>query len=200
MLDTFFRKYAWIANAVLLVAAAWLCARTVNTVVAASIRPRPQVDLSALPAGPPGPAVQQPLTVERLYPLFNVQPPKAEEAVAAKAAPKVPQNCFDRRAAPVRSSIRAQLVAAVLSGRPEGSIGTLTRSATRETRIYGVGERFQAATLLGVDRVRDPRDATGAGFRVVAVQPFDLFPQTAHVETVADLRCNPVITQQTINA
>ena len=32
-----------------------------------------------------------------------------------------------------------------------------------------VGDHFQAATLLGVDRIRDPRDATGAGFRVVAV-------------------------------
>jgi len=169
MLDTFFRKYAWLANAALLVAAAWLCARTVNTVVAAAIRPRPQVDLSALPTGAVPAAVQQPLSAERLYPLFNIQPPKPEEAPAAKAAPTVPQNCFDPRAAPVRTGLRAQLVAAVLAERPEWSIATLSDLATRDTRIYGVGDHFQAATVLGVSRIRDPRDATGAGFRVVAV-------------------------------
>ena len=37
MLDLFFRKYAWTANLALLFAAAWLLARTVNTLVGAAI-------------------------------------------------------------------------------------------------------------------------------------------------------------------
>ena len=53
MLDLFFRKYAWTANLALLFAAAWLLARTVNTLVGAAIRPRPQADSGALAAPPP---------------------------------------------------------------------------------------------------------------------------------------------------
>ena len=35
---------------------------------------------------------------------------------------------------------------------------------------------------------RDLRDLQAAGFRCAAVVPFDMFPQTQHVECVADLR------------
>ena len=56
MLDLFFRKYAWTANLALLFAAAWLSAKTVNTLVGALVRPRPQVDVSSLPTAPPRPA------------------------------------------------------------------------------------------------------------------------------------------------
>ena len=52
MLDLFFRKYAWTASLVLIFAAAWLCARTVNSVVGAAIRPRPTVDLTSAPSSP----------------------------------------------------------------------------------------------------------------------------------------------------
>ncbi len=169
MLDTFFRKYAWIVNAVLLVAAAWLCARTVNTVVAAAIRPRPHVDLSALPASAPAPAAHAPLAVERLYPLFGLSPPPRPEEVAAKAPPPPPQNCTDRRAAPVKSGLHGQLVAVVMAERPEWSIATIVDTTTREGRIYGVGDHFQTATLLSVDRIRDPHDTTGGGFQLAVI-------------------------------
>src|SRR5512141_1988978 len=56
MLDLFFRKYAWTASLALIFAAAWLCARTVNTVVGAAIRPRPAIDLTTLPRSAPTPA------------------------------------------------------------------------------------------------------------------------------------------------
>jgi general secretion pathway protein C len=169
MLDVFFRKYTWIAHGLLLAAAAWLTARTVNTVVAASIRPRPLVDLSTLPAAAPA-AVAARLDAERLYPLFNLKPPpQATDVAVPEAAPATPKNCADPRAAPAKSGLRAQLVAGVVAERPEWSIATIADLSTRDTRIYGVGDRFQGATLLAVDRMRDPRDATGAGFKVVAV-------------------------------
>ncbi|MGC3997877.1 MAG: hypothetical protein QM767_10445 [Anaeromyxobacter sp.] len=76
MLDLFFRKYAWAANLVLLFAAAWLAARTVNTLVAAVIRPKPVVDL-ALHTGPVRTAPPAMLDDERLYKLIGVDPPKS---------------------------------------------------------------------------------------------------------------------------
>ena len=50
MLDLFFRKYAWTANLVLLFAAAWLSAKTVNTLVGAVITeltPNVQISIEA---------------------------------------------------------------------------------------------------------------------------------------------------------
>ena len=78
MLDLFFRKYAWTANLALLFAAAWLLARTVNTLVGAAIRPRPEVDASAS-APPPKPVLPTTLDSDKLYRLIGVEPPKAGE-------------------------------------------------------------------------------------------------------------------------
>jgi general secretion pathway protein C len=170
MLDLFFKKYVWIANAALLFAAAWIGAKTVNTVAGALVRPRPQLDLAAAPAAAPTTAGRPPIVPEKLYALLGQSPP-APEPVAQEAdqAPTTPQNCADPRAQPVRSSLRGQLVGGAVSDRPEYSIVSLTDLGTRETRVYGVGELFQGARLLGVERMRDERDVTGSGFRVAAV-------------------------------
>ncbi|HUL58892.1 MAG TPA: type II secretion system protein GspC [Anaeromyxobacteraceae bacterium] len=168
MLDLFFRKYAWTANLALLLAAAWLSARTVNTLVGAAVRPRPQVDLSASQAAPPRQALPSTLDPDRLYRLIGVEPPKQADATS-NAPPPRPQTCSDAHARPVKTDLRLQLVAAVQADRPSWSLATIADSATRETRILGVGDDIQGARLVGVERVRDEHDATGNGFRVVAV-------------------------------
>ncbi|GEJ55592.1 type II secretion system protein GspC [Anaeromyxobacter diazotrophicus] len=172
MLDLFFRKYAWTATLLLLFAAAWLCARTVNTVVAAVIRPRPAVDLSALPSAAARPVAPPRLDSERLYALVGQKPPAAPAAgqeAGAGAQPQGPQNCADRNAAPVKSGLRAQLVAAVISDHPRSSIASITDLNTRETRVYGIGDQLLGATVLSIERLRDDRDATGSGVKVVAI-------------------------------
>jgi general secretion pathway protein C len=172
MLDLFFKKYVWLANAALLLAAAWIGAKTVNTVAGALIRPRPALDLATAPAAAPPPAARPTLAPDKLYALLGQSPPAPEpvaDAAAAPAAPARPQNCADPRAAPVRSSLRGQLVGSALSDRPEWSIASITDLGTRETRVYGFGDLFQGARLIGVERIADERDATGSGFRVAAV-------------------------------
>jgi len=169
MLDLFFRKYAWTANLVLLFAAAWLGARTVNTVVGAVIRPRPEVDLSSIPAAPPKAALPVALDVDAIYRLIGQQPPRAPDPSAGPQAPPVPRNCEDPRAAPTKSDLRMQLVAGVIADRPRFSLATISDLATRETHVLGVGDELGAIRLLAVERVRDDHDATGNGFRVVAI-------------------------------
>jgi len=168
MLDLFFRKYAWTANLVLLFAAAWLLARTVNTLVGAAIRPRPEVDLSTA-APPPRPALPTTLDDERLYRLIGVEPPAVVEAGPTNLPPPRPQTCNDPAARPVKSELRLQLVAGVLAERAAHSLATILDPQTREARVLGVGEDFNGATLLGVERLRDDQDLTGNAFRVVAV-------------------------------
>jgi general secretion pathway protein C len=168
MLDLFFRKYAWTANLALLFAAAWLLARTVNTIVGAAIRPRPQADMGAVSAPPPRPVLPTTLDPDKLYLLIGVEPPKVVEE-AGPAVPVRPQTCDDAAARPVKSDLRLQLVASVLADRPRSSLATILDPQSREARVVGVGEEFGGARLLGVERVRDDGDATGNAFKVVAV-------------------------------
>jgi general secretion pathway protein C len=167
MLDLFFRKYAWTANLAVLLVAAWLGAKAVNTLVGAVIRPRPQAELSAPVPTAARPSLPATLDPEKLYRLIGVAPPaeQAEEAAPRRG----PQNCGDAAARPVKTGLRLQLVAGVLAERPQWSLATVTDLGTRENRILGVGDEIQGARMLSVERVRDERDATGNGFKVVAV-------------------------------
>jgi general secretion pathway protein C len=169
MLDLFFRKYAWAANLVLLFAAAWLTAKTVNTLVGVAIRPRPQLELSQVTGPPPRPTVPASLDVTALYRLIGQEPPRAPDEAVAAAGPVSPRNCDDARATPARSELRMQLVAGVIAERPRFSLATITDLSTRETHVLGVGDEVGTMRLLGVERVQDDRDATGNGFRVIAV-------------------------------
>lgn len=169
MLDLFFRKYAWTANLVLLFAAAWLLARTVNTLVGAAIRPRPQAEAGASAAAPARPALPAQLDPDRLYRLLGVEPPKIEEAGPAAAAPARPQTCQDPSARPIKSDLRLQLVAGVIGEVAQSSLATILDPQSRETRVLGIGEEFAGTRLLGVERVAEDVDPTHNGFRVVAV-------------------------------
>ncbi len=168
MLDLFFRKYAWTATLALLFAAAWIAARTVNTLVAVAIRPKPQAEL-AQPAGPPPrPTLPASLDMDAVYRLIGQKAPAPPDESQA-TGPTSPQNCDDPRAAPAKSDARMQLVATVIADRPRFSLATISDLSTRETHVLGVGDEVSGIRLLGVERVRDDRDATGNGFRVVAV-------------------------------
>ena len=172
MLDLFFKKYVWIAYAALIFAAAWLTARTVNTVVGAVIRPRPVVDLSAGPvAAGPAPAAGPRLAAERLYALIGATPPAPppQATDTATAEPARPRNCDDQRAVPARTTLRAQLIGGVIAQPPRNSIVSILDLASRETRIYGVGDEIQGARVVAVERLEDGGDATGAGYRMAAI-------------------------------
>lgn len=170
MLDLYLRKYAWTAKLALLFAAAWLAAKIVNTAVGAVIRPTPRIDLSALPASAPRAQMWSQLEVDRLYPLIGQRPPAPTPTDdAGPTPPPPPRTCGDRMAPPTKTGLRAQLVAGVIAEEPRWSIASITDLTARDTRIYGIGELVVGAQLLSVERIRDDRDATGRGFKVVAI-------------------------------
>ncbi len=169
MLDLFFRKYGWTASLALLFAAAWIAAKTVNTLVGVAIRPKPQAELVQTSGPPPRPTLPASLDMDAVYRLIGQKPPAPPEEAAQAMGPASPQNCDDARAAPARSDVRMTLVATVIAERPRFSLATISDPSTRETHVLGVGDEVSGIRLLGVERVRDDRDATGNGFRVVAV-------------------------------
>ncbi len=168
MLDTFFKKYAWTANLALLFAAAWLSARTVNTLAASLIRPKPSVDLASLPAAPPRPAGPPQLDPARLYALVGLKPPAAPVEEQQAGRPQSAQNCWASDAAPVKSGLHAQLVAAVLATPPRDSMATIIDLGTREAHVYGVGDAVMGTSLLSVERLRDDR-GDGSTVKVAAI-------------------------------
>jgi len=182
MLEVFLKKYSWTANLVLLFAAAWLLAKTVNTALGAVIRPTPSIDVASLPASAPAAPLVAALDVEKLYPLFGLQPPAAPTPGAPEAPPP-PRTCTDVRAPPVATSLRAQLVGAIVADEPRWSTAVVVDTSSRETRTYGIGETVLGSTLLSVERLRDERDATGRGFRVVAIVCHDGQKQYIDFET-----------------
>ncbi len=169
MLDLFFRKYAWTTTLALLFAAAWIAAKTVNTLVGVAIRPKPQAELAQTSGPPPRPTLPASLDMDAVYRLIGQKPPPAPDEPIAIAGRTSPQNCDDPRASPSKSDLRMQLVATVIADRARDSLATIADPATRETHVLGVGDEVSGVRLLGVERVRDDRDATGNGFRVVAV-------------------------------
>ncbi|BDG04344.1 type II secretion system protein GspC [Anaeromyxobacter oryzae] len=170
MLDLFFRKYAWTANLALIFAAAWLSAKTVNTLVGAVIRPRPAVDLNLASVPPPRPALPAAIDEAKLFHLIGQEPPKVATGPEDSGVPPAPQNCQDPRAAPTKSSLRLQLVATVIAERPRFSLASIADPSTRQTMVVGVGDQVApGAELLAVERVKDDNDATGNAFKVVAV-------------------------------
>jgi general secretion pathway protein C len=168
MLDLFFRKYAWTANLVLLFAAAWLSAKTANTLVGAVIRPRPRAELAIPASAMPRPQPPAVLDDTRLYHLIGVEPPAPEE-LADVQLPRRPQNCKDPAAEPSRSELRLALIAGVVAEKGSSSLATIADLNTRETLVVGVGDRIRDAQLLELRRVKAPGDVTGNAFKVVAV-------------------------------
>ena len=168
MLDVFLKKYGWVVNAILLAAAAWLLAKTVNTAVGSAIRPTPRVDPNAGQAPQAAQAFAS-LDVDKLYPLIGLKPPAVVAAGSAPEAPPPPRTCSDLEAPPVPTSLRVQLVAGIVSDHPRWSTAVLMDQALRTTRTYGIDEEVQGAKLLSVERIRDDRDPSGRGFRVAAI-------------------------------
>ncbi len=168
MLEVFLKKYGWVVNLVLLATAAWLLAKTVNTAVGAAIRPTPRVETGGGPVGPQPPAFAG-LDVDKLYPLIGQKPPPVPVAGSAAEAPPPPRTCSDLQAAPVPTSLRAQLVAGIVHERPQWSTAVIVDKGNGQTHTYGVGDDVQGCRLLSVERIRDERDPTGRAFRVVAI-------------------------------
>jgi general secretion pathway protein C len=166
VLELFFKKYAWTATLALLLCGAVVVARTVNALVGTAVRPRPQIDATNLAAAPSRPVLPTNLDADKLYHLIGVDPPKP---VDTPVVPLKPQTCGDKAARPTRTDLRLLLVAAVMAEPVQSSLVTLADAGSRESRVVGVGEEFAGAKLLAVEKVRDPTDLTGNGFKLVAV-------------------------------
>ncbi|MGC3997878.1 MAG: type II secretion system protein GspC [Anaeromyxobacter sp.] len=87
----------------------------------------------------------------------------------APAKPVRPQNCADPAAQPVKTQLNLSLVAGTLAEPARYSVATLADLSAHQTISAGIGDPVQGARLIGLQRMRDERDVTGNGFRMVAI-------------------------------
>jgi general secretion pathway protein C len=128
----------------------------------------PRAEVANAPTAPPRPALPATLDIDRLYKLIGQEPPREVEADASQA-PTAPQNCDDPSATPSKSDLRLSLVVGIIAEQARQSLATIVDLNTREAHVVGVGDEVSGAKLLGLERVRADSDATGNGFRLVAI-------------------------------
>jgi general secretion pathway protein C len=152
------QRYSWAVDALALVIGAYLAARTVNTIAAMAIAPKPAL---VQQAGSAPQALAQPQRVEldadKVAKLFDVPLPKppapGEETAKPQRAGWNP--------VPVRSSLHGSLVGTAIADPARYSLCQLTNPDLNETQVYAIGEKYQGARIYGIEKERVLIDNAG---------------------------------------
>ena len=201
------QRYSWALNLVAVLLGAYLAARTVNTVAATAIAPKPALLQQASAAAPQSTLAEHVnLDADKVAKLFDVPLPKpappGEETAAPQRAGWNP--------VPVRSPLHATLVGTAIAEPAKYSLCQITNPDVNETQVYAIGERYQGARIYGVqkDRVLLDHDGVNEYIDNNAAAPPNLgvmpMPQPAGPQASNDVRQlsenQYVISKSTINS
>ncbi len=158
LVELVLQRYSWAVDALALVIGAYLAARTVNTIAAMAIAPKPAL---VQQAGSAPQAVAQPQRVEldadKVARLFDVPlpkpPPPGEETAKPQRAGWNP--------VPVRSSLHGTLVGTAIADPARYSLCQLINPDVNETQVYAIGEKYQGARIYGIEKERVLIDNAG---------------------------------------
>ncbi|HET9752630.1 MAG TPA: type II secretion system protein GspC [Myxococcales bacterium] len=152
------QRYSWALNLVAVLLGAYLAARTVNTLAATAIAPKPALLQQATAAAPQGTVTEHvSLDADKVAKLFDVPLPKAPEPGSEAAAPQR----AGWNPVPVRSSLRATLVGTAIAEPAKYSLCQITNPDLNETQVYAIGDRYQGARIYGVQKDRVLLDHDG---------------------------------------
>jgi general secretion pathway protein C len=153
------QRYSWALDALAVVLGAYLAARTVNTIAAAAIAPKPALVQQASTAPQ---AAAQPqrveLNAEKVAKLFDVPLPKPAPAGTETAEP---QQRGGWSKIPVRSSLRGTLIGTAIADPPRYSLCQITNPDLNETQVYGIGDKYQGARIYAIEKGRALLDHDG---------------------------------------
>jgi general secretion pathway protein C len=148
------QRYSWAVDAVAVVIGAYLAARTVNTIAAAAIAPKPALVQQIVPQAAAQQRVE--LDADKVAKLFDVPLPKP---APAGEEPKAQDKRWN--AVPVRSSLRGSLVGTAIAEPAKYSLCQITNPDVNETQVYGIGDKYQGARIYGVEKERVLIDNAG---------------------------------------
>jgi len=146
------QRYSWAAGVLAAIVGAYLAARTVSTLAAAAIAPKPalmqQAGLAA--SQPQAVAQHSELDADLVAKLFNVPLPKLVEA---SASPVVPQGPI-WNPVPTRTSLRGTLIGTSVADPREYSLCEIMNPDLGEPQIFTVGSSYLGARIYQVDKDR----------------------------------------------
>ncbi len=152
------QRYSWALNLAAVLLGAYLAARTVNTLAATAIAPRPALVQQAASAPQPAAAQHTELDADKVARLFDVPLPKPAPAGSETAAEQ-PRTGWNP--VPVRSSLHGTLVGTAIADPPKYSLVQITNPDLNETQVYAIGDRYQGARIYAVEKERVLIDNNG---------------------------------------
>jgi general secretion pathway protein C len=153
------QRYSWALDALAVLIGAYLAARTVNTIAAAAIAPRPALVQQA--GATPQAAVQPQrveLDAEKVAKLFDVPLPKPAPAGSEPAPPQRAK----WNPVPVRSTLHGALVGTAIAEPKRYSLCQITNPDLNETQVYAMGDKYQGARIYGIEKERVLLDNDGS--------------------------------------
>ena len=150
------QRYSWALMTAAVVIAAFLAARTVNTLAAQAIAPKPLLVQQAGAAAPQQSAapVHVDLDVDRLAKLLDVPSPKPVAAGADTGPAAAVEQKPSWSATPVRSALHGTLVGTAIADPPRYSLCQITNPDVNETQVYSIGDKYQGARVYQVEKER----------------------------------------------
>ena len=152
------QRYSWALNLAAVLLGAYLAARTVNTLAATAIAPKPALVQQAASAPQPAAAQHTELDADKVARLFDVPLPKPAPAGSETAAEQ-PRTGWNP--VPVRSSLHGTLVGTAIADPPKYSLVQITNPDLNETQVYAIGDRYQGARIYAVEKERVLIDNNG---------------------------------------
>jgi general secretion pathway protein C len=151
------QRYSWALNLAAVLLGAYLAARTVNTLAATAIAPKPALVQQAASGPQPALAQHTELDADKVAKLFDVPLPKP----AAGPEAEQQQARAGWNPVPVRSSLRATLVGTAIADPPRYSLCQITNPDLNETQVYAIGDKYQGARIYAVEKERVLIDNNG---------------------------------------
>ncbi len=152
-MEVLFRKYFWVVNVVALLAAAFLCAKTVNAFIESALSPVPDVNAMSTAAARPQieNLTKASVTIDALARVTGL--PKPEPKLEPKANEPPP---FNPDAPPVKSGLRVKLIGTMFDQKhSQWSLASIQDATTGDVTIYMAGDRLQTAgNRVGVNVLR----------------------------------------------
>jgi general secretion pathway protein C len=205
-MEIWLQRYPWVPTAFAALLGAYLCARIVNTLTAASLAPKPSLLQQSVGATPQAaPASQRfELNGERLSKVFEVPLPKPPEPAQVSTAPQR----AEWQSTPTKSALRALLVGTAVAEPARYSLCQMTNQESNETATYSIGEQFMGARIYEIERDRVLIDNDGknefidtgapaTAFQNLGVTPMPPPQASSDVKQLSDNQY--VIARSTIN-
>lgn len=157
-MELILQRWSWAFNLAAVLLGAFLAARTVNTIAATAISPKPALLQQAASAPLTGQGQQRTdLDADKVAKLFDVPLPKP--VATGEAAPEPVKAGWNP--VPVKSALHGTLVGTAIADPPQYSLCQITNPDLNETQVYAIGDRYQGARIYAVEKERVLIDNNG---------------------------------------